>query len=135
MVTFARNTGRLVEIRDDGVSRTGAGRVPFTRILTLADELGPNAKVIVCADLRLARPIAPEHADKVGLVVRTSLTRVERGVTLLPSAAVAGMQFGRVFGEAHRGIGTIVGTVQQALDALDDVLTAAERLRLRAFLG
>jgi hypothetical protein len=135
VVTFERRVGRLVEIRDDG-NRPASGLPPFGRVIALADELGRDAQVIVCADMRLGKVMPQEIADKVALAVRTSLTRVERGVTLLPADGIAARQFARIFGEGHGDDrGPMLHTSDEAIAALDPLLHAAERVRLRAFLG
>jgi hypothetical protein len=134
MVTFERRVGRLVEIRDDG-GPAPPGMPKFGQVLALADEVGPGAMVVVCADMRRAKPLTAEQSEQVALAIRVSLTRVERGATLLPEQMIAGRQFERVYGESHRGFGPLARTPQEAIDALDPVLTAQERARLRAFLG
>jgi hypothetical protein len=133
VVTFERRVGRLVEIRDDGEPmRQGLPR--FGRVIQLADEVGKGAQVIICADMRRARVLPAEATDQIALAIRTSLTRVELGVTILPEAAVAARQFERIFAAGHGGRGPILATTAEAIAALDPILNAAERVRLRAFL-
>ena len=134
MVTFERRVGRLVEILDDGEAMP-AGLPEFGRVLMLAAELGKDELVVICADMRRARSLPPELTGRISLAVRTSLTRVLGGATLLSHDPTAARQFARIFGEGHGDRGLIVRAPAEAVAALEPILTAPERTRLLSFLG
>jgi hypothetical protein len=134
MFTFARRVGRLVEIQDDGEPVPPGTQPQFARVLQLADELGPGAKIVVCNDQRRGRAVTHEQAGRITLAVRGSLTRVERSAVLLPTATVAARQMERIHGEAHGDDNHRCRTPQEVYAWLDPVLTPEERTRLRQFL-
>jgi hypothetical protein len=134
MVTFERRVGRLVEIRvrppDSG------GSPPFGKVIALANEVGPDALVVVISDLRLSKVVTPERAALIGQAIRISQSRVERAATLLAATGVARIQNRHIGDEAHReDLHRAVDNVAAATAWLAPVLDAAERARLQAFLA
>jgi hypothetical protein len=132
MMTFERRVGRLVEIRVQGDPDT---KLPFARVLQLANELGPDAKVVICADIRAASQVSMERADRLATLQRAMRPRVERGVMLVGERAVQLLVAERVRDTgAGRQIVHIARTPAEAVAILQPLLIPAELTRLKQFL-
>jgi hypothetical protein len=129
MVTFERRVGRLVEIRTKGAQDPAHY---FGRVIALANELGPTAQVIVCADQRDADLPAPAVADQVGKIILAARPRILRHATLVGETEIFFRQAVRVrnLGEEYKG----VRTPRVAVAWLEPALNDAELARLKQFL-
>jgi hypothetical protein len=132
MVTIERRVGRLVEIRvkgDPGV------KPPFGRVIKLANELGPDAKVVICSDIREADSVSMERADRLAILQRATRERVERAVMLVGERAVQLLVAERVRDTgAGREVVHVARTPAEAVAILQPLLVAAELTRLKQFL-
>ncbi len=133
MVTMERRVGRLVEVRVQGGAPKSTLR--FARIIALANEVGPEAKVVVCADAREAPQLTPDGAAELAKVQLAARARVERAITLVAPRATQVMIHERVRDEgAGRAVVEVARTVEQAVELLRPHLTSAELVRLKQFL-
>jgi hypothetical protein len=131
MVTMERRVGRLVEIRVTGEPDA----TMFGRVIALANEVGPDAKVILCSDIREAQTLTTERADRLATIQRATRERVERAVTLVSDRPVQHLVAERVRDMGPgRGVAHVAKTPAEAIALLDPLLTPAERTRLRQFL-
>lgn len=130
MVTYERKVGRLVEIRVRGERDV----TQFGRVIALANELGPDAKVIICNDARGAAPLSREEAAKLATLMLASRERVEQSVTLVSDRDVLVRQTERVRTDA-RVDNAIVRTPEDAIASLAPALNTAELARLKRFLA
>jgi hypothetical protein len=132
MMTIERRAGRLVEIRVKGEPDA---RPPFGRVIQLANEIGPDAKVVICADIREALRASIERADRLAILQRATRERVERGVMLVGERAVQLLVAERVREKgAGREVVHIARTPAEALALLQPLLVPAELTRLKQFL-
>jgi hypothetical protein len=134
MVTFERRVGRLVEIR---VLPGGGGNVmTFARVIALANELGPDAKVFVVADVRKApRAMSPEENQKLALAVKAQRERVIRAVTLVGEQPAQAINAERVVDLGPgRDIAQVTRSPAETIAALKPLLDPTEMARLKQFL-
>ena len=129
MVSYRRNVGRLVEIRVRGERDVSQ----FGRVIALANELGPNEKVVICNDARGAPPLNPEEAAALATIMRATRERVQVGVMLV-AAPINFSQAQRVQDDSHADAG-VVRTPEEAIARLAPHLNAAELARLKQFLS
>jgi hypothetical protein len=131
MITYARKTGRLVEIRIDGPYEKGR----FGRVIALANELGPDAKVVVCSDMRKVAVLSAEQEQSLATVMRAHMERVELGVLLVGAREAQRRTANRVQGGTGSASVEVVRTVDEALALLGPLLNAAELARAKQFLA
>ena len=130
MITIERKVGRLVEVRVDGEP----DMKQFGRVIALANEVGPDAKVVVLVDTRQVTTLSPEYVEKLGLMIRSSAQRLEQAVVLRRASPIKdarSAQIARVAGTVPQ---QFVDEPAQALAALKPLVNAAELARARAFL-
>jgi hypothetical protein len=129
VITYERRAGRLVEIRPRGEFDLST----FGRVIALANELGPDAKVVALVDARAAAPLSPEQRKKLATVQRGSRERIELEIVLLPEGASRMMTMDRL--RVESGLQQrIVFSPDDALAELRQLLSAAELTRARQFL-
>ena len=132
MLSIERRVGRLVEIRVTGEPEA---KLMLARVIALANEVGPDAKVVICSDTRRAPPLTSERAERLATLQRATRERVERAVTLVGDRPMQ-----QVVAERVRDLGPgrevahVAKSVTETLGLLDPVLTPAERVRVRQFL-
>jgi hypothetical protein len=129
-ITFERKVGRLVEIRTVGAQDAKQ----YARVIALANELGPDAKVVVLVDVRKADLLSKDAGEKLGLLVRTSAQRVMRAVVVRATGVFREMSSERIARESGSTDQQFVTTNEEALAALAPVLNAAELARAKQFL-
>ena len=132
MMTMERRVGRLVEIRVKGEPDA---KPAFGRVIQLANELGPDAKVVICSDIREAPGVSMERADRLATLQRATRERVERAVMLVSERAVQLLGAERVRDKgAGREVVHIARTPAEAIALLRPLLIPAELNRLKQFL-
>ena len=131
MITIERKVGRLVEIRVVGQPEMKQ----FGRVIALANEVGPDSKVVVLVDVRKAIGMTPEYVEKLGLMIRSSAQRVAQAVVVRGGGGLvkyaASAKVARVAGPVAQ---RFVDGPEDALAALSPVVDAAELARARRFL-
>jgi hypothetical protein len=133
-LSVANHVGRLLEIRvvppvtlDD-----------TTRFLQDVVRLisAQTAKVVACTDLRIGmRTIDPDSIDFIAGIMRSENPRLERNALIVPAAsATFVLQMERMIKTAGALQRRIFRTRGEAEAWLGEVLTGAEKARLRTFL-
>ena len=139
MLTAASHVGRLIELRLSGTP-TLEDAERFERdahaCITRAVRQMKRA-VIVCSDLRATHLFRPEVTDRLIHTMRGANPDLERNGMLGNGSALLTLQLARFIKEAsgpddRRRIFT---QTAQLLDFLDELLTEAERARVRRFLA
>lgn len=91
-------------------------------------------RVVTCMDLRASLILAPEAADQLIALMRKDNPRIERTAMLLSDNALLGLQVARMIREAGNPNRRTFHDVESAVHWLDEVLSPAESISLRAFL-
>jgi hypothetical protein len=131
VINYARKVGRLLEIRVSGEHKTNQ----FGRQIALAKEVGPEAKLVVCADWREAdvQSQSREFIEQLTTIFRINAPRTEAGVCL-----VGNEHHVRVIGRIKQDVPqinvSVARTVDEALAVLKPRLNAAELARAKQFL-
>jgi hypothetical protein len=131
VISFARKVGRLIEIRVEGRGDTAS---TFGRLIALANELGPDARVVACWDVRAVQPAPAQHHENVANAIRLTARRLERGAVLAGEGLAATQVERTVAAVANPGL-RAVRTVADAVAWLEPALNPAELARLKLFLG
>jgi hypothetical protein len=132
MVTIERKVGRLVEIRPRGATEAHPG---FGRVIALANELGRDAKVLLCIDARQADPVSAAEQARIRTAQLAGRERIERIVTVVGDDPLHAMQTARL-NEGHRDDFALTArTPAEAVELLADLLNPAELARLKQFLA
>jgi hypothetical protein len=130
MMSIERKVGRLVEIRVGGEP----DMKQFGRVIALANEVGPDAKVVVIVDARQVTTMSQEYVEKLGLMIRSSAQRLEQAVALRRASPIKdarSAQLTRIAGPVPQ---QFTDDVAQAMAALKPLLNAAELARAKQFL-
>lgn len=133
-LTVANHVGRLIEIRV-------APPVPLAETTRFVQEvlrltaLQPG-KIVGCTDLRpAARTVDPDSIDFIAAIMRSENPRLERNAFVLaPAAATFALQMERMVKSAGAAQRRIFKARADAEAWLGEVLSPAERARLRSFL-
>jgi hypothetical protein len=100
---------------------------------TIRDTKGP---VVICTDLRASHLFHPDVSERIVRTMRGETTNLQRNGLLGSGSAVLTLQLARLVKETTNDARRRVFTQPEPLFAwLDEVLTPAERLRLRQFLA
>ncbi len=128
MVTFERRVGRLVEVRI-------VGEIDFrhSSLIALANELGPDAKIVVCADVRNASVPKLELVTRIATAQLASRERIALRVALIGEGPVWAPIADRI-SEGSASVTELVRTPEDAIARLATVLNTAELARARQFL-
>ena len=129
MVTYERRVGRLVEVRIVG----GMDDFRFSRLIALANDLGPDAKIVVCSDVRKASLPKLEVVTRIATAQLASRERIALRVALIGDGAVWAHIADRI-SEGSESVTEIVRTPEDAIARLATVLDGAELARARQFL-
>jgi hypothetical protein len=128
MMEYARKVGRLVEIRVRGAPDIKS----IGRTIALANELGPDAKVVVCNDWRQGDVVPGVQVEKLITLIRSHSQRAEAGV-LVVGEKLHEVLFGERVKRSFSHI-EIARSVDEALVFLKPHLNAAELARAKQFL-
>ena len=128
MVTYERRVGRLVEVRI-----VGEIDFRFSRLIALANDLGPDAKIVVCSDVRKASVPNLDLVSKIATAQLASRDRIILRVVLIGEGAVWTHIADRV-SEGSESVTEIVRTPEAAIARLATVLNSAELARAKQFL-
>ncbi len=93
-----------------------------------------SGRVVTCMDLRASLILAPEAADQLIALMRKDNPRIERTAMLLSDNALLGLQVARMIREAGNPNRRTFHDAESAVHWLDEVLSPAESISLRAFL-
>jgi len=133
MIVRAREVGRLIEVRRTWpVEPSDFDEAAIAHWLQLVQSV---ERPVVCIDLRQASVLPPKLADNLSLLMGRSKGRYERVANIFaPSNPTLFMQLERIAREIADPTRRVFTDVHAAIQWLDEVLTAEERTRLRAFL-
>jgi len=132
--TVGNHVGRLVEVRVvPPVTLEETTR--FLQEIVRLTAAQP-AKIVACTDLRGGtRAVDPDMIDFIAGVIRSENPRLERNSLVVPVVSPTfALQMERMVKNAGAAERRIFKTRQEAESWLGEVLTGAERARLRAFL-
>src|SRR5581483_1655573 len=131
MFTVEHHVGRLGEIRFDALRSEDMSlyRVRFTQLLQ--DVRG---KLVFCSDLRAAESVSREVEQQGVSLMRAATPRIERAAMLVSPRSKLGVQMLRAILSTDSHVRRAFQDPADAARWLDEVLDAAERRRLRAFL-
>jgi hypothetical protein len=132
MTTIERRVGRLVELRPRGAPDS---KPSFGRVFALANELGPDAKVVVCIDAREADPISAGHIARIRTAQLAGRERIERIVTVVDDDLSRKLQVERIGEGVNEELYVIARSPQEAVQILTPLLNPAELARLKQFLA
>jgi hypothetical protein len=130
MLSIERKVGRLVEIRAAGEP----DMKQFGRVIALANEVAPDAKVVVLVDARQVTTMSQEYVEKLGLMIRSSAQRLEQAVVVRRASPIKdarSAQLTRVAGPVPQ---QFTDDPAQALAALAKLVNPAELARAKQFL-
>ena len=130
MVSYERRVGRLVEVRIVGAMDD----FRFSRLIAHANDLGPDAKIVVCTDVRKASLPNLEVLTRIATAQLASRERIALRVVLIGDGAVWAHIADRV-SEGSESFTEIVRTPEDAIARLATVLNPAELARARQFLA
>jgi hypothetical protein len=135
---MARNVGRLVEVRFAG-NPTEEEFTSWTRACEtcLRECHARTGKPEVClTDLRSSRLFSPAVTDRLIAVMRVDNRALDRNALLATGGATFTMQLQRLVRESYSGESRrrVFTEVDPSLVWLDEILTPAERTRLREFM-
>ncbi len=131
MFTIERRVGRLIEMRVVGA----ADFVAFGKVIALANEVGPDAQVVVCADVRRGNLVTPEQAAKIATIIRGTRTRLACSITLVGDNVPLERTVNRVAQQADPDFVETVRTPEEVVSRLTPLLNPAELARLKLFLA
>lgn len=131
-----RNVGRLLEIRPGALQSVEAVRSVGTAIAQMmrkvAGEL--DGGVIVCADWRGMRVLAPDVAEALTALMRGGNPRVLRSAALIGGHATFGLQVERVIRAANSPVRRAFRDGEELVRWFSEVATAEECERARQFM-
>ena len=133
-LTVGNHVGRLLEVRV-------VPPVPLEEITRFLQEIvrltaAQPAKIVACTDLRGgARAADPDMIDFIAGIIRSENPRLERNALVVPvMSPTFALQMERMVKNAGTAQRRIFKTRSEAESWLGEVLTGAERARLRTFL-
>jgi hypothetical protein len=126
------HVGRLGEIRITGSLTLAEMSTYRSRFATLLQTL--PGKLVFCNDLRAAHAITPEVEQQGIALMRAATPRIERAAMLVSRKGVFGVQMLRATLSTDSRVRRVFHDPHEVEQWLGEVLDAAERERLRAFL-
>jgi hypothetical protein len=135
--TAAIQVGRLLEVRPGAGFRTVAEvDVAFDGADRAIARLPLAVRFVAVIDWRICPLMASEASDRVLERAVMLNARTERSAGLVSSAAAtAALQLVRIARESHLPDRRVFDSADRLVSWLDEVITADEGARLRAFLG
>jgi hypothetical protein len=129
--------GRLLEVRADAGYRTAADvDAIFEAIGRAVSKLPPNVQHVTVVDWRGCPLMSPEAADHMLKRIASVNSATERSAALArEDAPLAVLQFVRLIRDANLPDRRLFVDTEQLYPWLAEVLTPAERVRLRVFLN
>jgi hypothetical protein len=135
MMTIARHVGRLVEMREDGEPGP-ANRNQFGRVIALANELGPDAKVFVLTDVRRAKAMPTfEAIEQIATRITATAMRVDLAVLLIRPDPARIIATGRMRQSVRAVTFEVAKSPAEAMALLAPKLDPAELARLKIVLA
>jgi hypothetical protein len=134
--TAAIQVGRLLEIRTGAGFRTVAEvDASFDNADAAIARLSPSVRVVAVIDWRFSALLGSETSERVRERAILLNPRTERSAALVtPAAATKALQLARIARESLLPDRRVFDQFHELVSWLDEILTAAERARLRAFL-
>lgn len=132
MTTIERRVGRLVELRARGAPDA---KPMFGRVFALANELGRDAKVVLCIDARESDPVSADEVSRIRNAQLAGRERILRVVSVVGDSPLRMMRAERIREGLDSDFFSIAKTPAEAVALLEPILTAAELARLKQFLG
>jgi hypothetical protein len=130
------NVGRLLEVRADAGYGTVRDVDAIFEAITAEVRRAGIPKTVAVVDWRKCSFMAPAAAVRLTERMTTANTHTERSAALaLPDSPLVVLQFLRVIREAGMPDRKLFFAPAPLVQWLDEVLTAEESLRLRAFIG
>ena len=132
--SVGNHVGRLLEVRVAPPVTLEETTRFLQEIVRLASA--QPAKIVACTDLRgSSRAADPDLIDFIAGVIRSENPRLERNALIVPIVSPTfALQMERLVKAAGTAQRRIFKTRQEAESWLGEVLTGAERARLRTFL-
>jgi hypothetical protein len=134
--TAAITVGRLLEVRTGAGFRTvGDVDASFDTADTAIARLPPQVRVVAVIDWRFSALMGSDTSERVRERAMLLNLRTERSAALVTStAATKALQLARIARESLFPERRVFDQSHELVLWLDEVLTAPERTRLRAFL-
>jgi hypothetical protein len=134
--TAAIRVGRLLEVRTGAGFRTVAEvDASFDNADAVVARLSPSVRVVAVIDWRFCALLGSETSERVRERAILLNPRTERSASLVtPTAPTKALQLVRIARESLFPERRVFDQFHELVSWLDEVLTAAERARLRAFL-
>ncbi len=128
--------GRLLEIRAAAGYRTKADvDALFGQVGRELAKLGPTERHVTIVDWRVCPVMAPEAADYMTKAIQGTNAGTERSAAIAnEDAPIAVLQFVRLIRDARLPDRKLFIHVDEVCHWLGEVLSSAERARLKAFL-
>ena len=135
--TAAIRVGRLLEIRvDAGYRELSEVDALFAAIGAEVAKLPRDRQIVTVVDWRRCPVMEPAASERVRQRMMANNPRIERSAALAAAdAPVAVLQFMRLVRESQLPHRKMFLSATDLISWMDEVLDAAERARLRQFLG
>ena len=136
MFTVERHVGRLVEARVHQLENRAAGDAYFTAITAAVVDVPTTQRAVICADHRPVIIYPPAVADRLVELFTSVNKRVERAALIVArSNATVSLQIQRIVRESDNAFRRVFYDVAQAQAFLSEILSGAERARVKRFLS
>lgn len=133
MINIENHVGRLVETRGRGLV-TDAELVPF-RARMAGVMHGIAGRAVVCMDFRELSVTSPSVIELGAAMLRADNAKLERAGLMVGATGMVAVQMARMLAEAANPQRQLFREPAALLAWLDEVLTPAERARLRLFVA
>jgi hypothetical protein len=135
MFTVERQVGRLVEARVRELKNRQAADAYFQAITAAVVDAPSPHRAVICADHRPVVIYPPVVADRLVELFTSVNKRVERAALIVArSNATVSLQIERIVRESDNANRRVFYDVEPAQAFLSEVLSAAEKARVRRFL-
>jgi hypothetical protein len=135
MFSIECTVGSLVESRVTAIRSADEVTALGARFGEIARKI-PEAPLVICGDYRSFGVLAPVVADRFLQMFRDANPRVRRSAVLVaPDSPTAALQIERIVQEAAHPSRRAFRAVDACIAWLDEVLSPAERVRMRTFLA